>query len=469
MRTKQHNITIQMKKTFLRMIFCTVAVILNFSCADETKYEYSSDCAITSFTLGSITRTMHTTDSDGEDSTYTITYSGSYYPMTIDQVNMKIYNRDSLPYGSSVKSVLATISAYGQVAYRETGFEGEVIADWKVYSSSDSIDFSNPVIFRVVSNDGKGEKDYEVQVNVAQQEEQTIQWHEESANSLSEMEKIQAIAWQDSLFVFGVNSQSQIMKSTRYIGADNQAEISWKTANTTGCEQGNIRSIQLLNNKLYMSTSSGKLLISDNGTNWETIPQTQNVDLLIGCDSQNLYALISGAIYRSADNGMTWNEEVIDASNDCLPTEDVAAIRYTQGNNIERLLIAGSRNHDIYPADTATAIISKLLNIDDEESWMHYNADSYNDYLLPRMENLHIVRMHQNLIAFGGSVNAGNTQKPFEAFYISIDNGITWKPNYNDITVPENLNPYTNCFSGCTDEQGRFWLICGSQVWKGIN
>lgn len=465
MRTKQYNITKSMKKVFLRLFCCTIATLMIYACADETDYEYTSDCTITSFTLGNITRTMHTTNADGEDSTYTITYSGSYYPMTIDQVNLKIYNQDSLPYGSSVSSVLATVGAYGQVAYRETGFEDGVVPEWKVYSSSDSIDFSKPVIFRVVSYDGKGEKDYEVQVNVAKREEKALFWAQDPNSNLEGMQQIQAIVMNDSLLVLGIDDQSNIIKSTRYIGPDSQKDISWKACHTEGAQTADIRTLQLVNDKLYLSTSAGQLLTSDNGQVWTEIFQTTPIDRLVGNDGQHLYAIINGSLCSSTDEGLTWNKETLDVAETWLPTVNVASIYYAQSNGIERMLIAGSRNQEWYPNDPSAMIFGKILNTDDQKVWMYYNTDSYNHYALPRLENLHLVSVYDMLIAFGGSITT-DEEKPLETLYISTDNGITWKPGYNDITSPTLLDTTTDSFSGCTDSEGRFWLLSGKQVWK---
>ena len=77
-----------MRKIFLPFI-ALLACMLG-SCSDEIDYTLSNDCIITGFTLGQVKRTMHTTDADGNDSTYTINYSGGYYPMTIDQINNKM-------------------------------------------------------------------------------------------------------------------------------------------------------------------------------------------------------------------------------------------------------------------------------------------------------------------------------------------------------------------------------------------
>ena len=51
---------------------------------DYTSGELSRDCLITEVTLGTLNRTMHTLNSQGEDSTYTVTVTGTMYPMHID-------------------------------------------------------------------------------------------------------------------------------------------------------------------------------------------------------------------------------------------------------------------------------------------------------------------------------------------------------------------------------------------------
>ena len=154
----------------MRKIFFPIIALLACmftSCSEDIDYTLDNDCIITSFSLGQVKRTMHTLDEDGNDSTYIINYAGTICPMTIDQINNKINNKDSLPYGSDPSSILATISSVGSVAYCKAG---EPIPEWKIYSSSDSIDFSQPLTFRVMSSDGKAYREYEkVKASIAEE------------------------------------------------------------------------------------------------------------------------------------------------------------------------------------------------------------------------------------------------------------------------------------------------------------
>ena len=78
---------------------------------DEVNYVYYDDTAITEFSLGSLNVYVHTKSSTGSDSVYVTTVSGSNYDFYIDQSKNEIYNVDSLPYGTDVAHVLATISS----------------------------------------------------------------------------------------------------------------------------------------------------------------------------------------------------------------------------------------------------------------------------------------------------------------------------------------------------------------------
>ena len=78
---------------------------------NETQTTYPEDAAITSFTLGTLKQYVTTKAKNGSDSTYTKSITGSNYKVYIDQINRKIYNPDSLPFGTDVKHVLCTVAS----------------------------------------------------------------------------------------------------------------------------------------------------------------------------------------------------------------------------------------------------------------------------------------------------------------------------------------------------------------------
>ena len=102
-----------MRKIIFACLWMTMAVMVLSSClgGDDDEILYPNDAAITAFSLGTLKRYMTTTKSDGTDSTYTTTVSGSTYRFYIDQVNRTIYNPDSLPFGTDVEHVLCTVGS----------------------------------------------------------------------------------------------------------------------------------------------------------------------------------------------------------------------------------------------------------------------------------------------------------------------------------------------------------------------
>lgn len=88
---------------------------------------------------------------------------------SIDLVNAKIYNADSLPYGTDVSHLVAKISTMGssvaELHIPRPGKSDSIIDYLK--RPNDSIDFSNgPVIFHIVALDKSTQRDYSISVNV---------------------------------------------------------------------------------------------------------------------------------------------------------------------------------------------------------------------------------------------------------------------------------------------------------------
>ena len=75
-----------MEKTSIKLLAALLTASLLFGACDpssEVDYTPSRDCIITAVTMGTLKRTLHTTDSLGQDSTYTVSVTGSLYPIYI--------------------------------------------------------------------------------------------------------------------------------------------------------------------------------------------------------------------------------------------------------------------------------------------------------------------------------------------------------------------------------------------------
>ena len=153
-----------------------ISVIIMASCissnsnSETTLYD---DAAITAFTLGTLNRYLHTTSSTGGDSIYKTTLTGSNYKFSIDQMSRTIYNADSLPVGTDVEHIICTLTTKnnGVAVIKDTDSD-----TLRYYSSTDSIDFTQPRQFLVYSSDGTGYNSYTIKINVHQEEAETFKW-----------------------------------------------------------------------------------------------------------------------------------------------------------------------------------------------------------------------------------------------------------------------------------------------------
>lgn len=159
---------------------------------EETETVYYDDTAVTVFTLGTVKRTLHTTSSKGEDSTYTASVTGSRYAFSIDQQQGLIYNVTPLPSGCDVSRVLATITTKnaGTVILNPRTADGTKDS-LLIYSNTDSIDFSKPLELRVYNNSRSAYRKYMVEVRVSQQETSGFAW---TQMELDEAELAQLLA-----------------------------------------------------------------------------------------------------------------------------------------------------------------------------------------------------------------------------------------------------------------------------------
>lgn len=447
-----------MRKLFLPII-AVLACMLG-ACSDEIDYTVSNDCIITGFSLGQVKRTMQTKDSEGKDSTYTINYNaGSYYPMTIDQINNKIYNKDSLPYGSQPKSILASISAVGSVAYC---IAGEAEPEWKMYSSSDSIDFSYLLTFRVMSNDGKAYRDYEMKLNIHQQDGEQFEWQKVNETApLAGMEKSKALFWNNRLLVLS-EKNGVTYTTTRTDG-------NWTQTTANGCEQAVVSSLTAFGNKLYLNTTDGRLLTSDDAVNWSAVAADHIISHLIAGNDNRLYALTDQAVIYSTDGGATWVKDSLDTQPERLPQENVSGICYSLKNGNRQMVLTGTRPTDVFTADTTAMVWSKLFlakNAGSENPWMYYPVTADNIYPCPNLANLSLIYYNNCIIAFGGKPVLGNRHAAYDQLYVSHDNGITWKSD-EEIVMPQEVKGSTECVVAAVDADQFIWLVDGSTVWKG--
>lgn len=446
-----------MKKSIWSWPFALLAVLWFSSCKDTDEVVLGTDCYISNFTLGYVKRTIHTVGTSGQDTTYTISYSGSYYPMTIDQVKETITNEDSLPTNSRVEAVLATVSSSGTVVYRKAD-EGEDA--WKSYSTSDSIDFTTPLVFRVYSPDYSMTRDYTVTVNVHRQEGEEFSWTKMTEQAVSTTaEAVKLLARDGRLCLF-----CQENGGMRLFVSDLSDGRNWTELPVSGCEQVDVTTLTMWKDMLYVSRTDGMLLRSDDAADWTVVNASRAVRV-VAADAVSLYAYSDGRLWRS-DDGVTWLEENLDAEPTFLPSRDFTSVFYTQENGLERIVLAGNRDMGLYPMDGAAVVWSHTRIAGQVPHWTYFETAPDNDYPCPRLEGLALVRYDDVLLALGRGTLDGISSQTLDCFYVSQDNGVTWKENEVYI-LPEELAGQNVPLAMAVDDAYYLWVVAGGQVWRG--
>ena len=447
-----------MKKTILAWPFVLLAMLVFCACGDDEETVLSSDCHISSFTLGGVKREIHTTSSTGEDSTYIVSYNASSYAMRINQLDGTIENPDSLPRNTLKRAMLVTIETSGPVIYRKKDDAGE---NWMAYSSTDSIDFNQTLVFRVVSADGSAWRDYSVNVNVHQQEGDEFVWKKlAEPGRWDDAEDLKTFVWNEKVWVFARKGADISLFSSGATGG-----TQWEEEELQGCGQADIKTLTKFGGKLYMSGTDGSLMVSDDALVWASVTTDCGNLRLLTADDAYLYAYAGQALWHSAD-GQHWTEEELDAPADSLPVQDFAAVSYTQSDGLRKILLLGNRSVSEYEKDTHAMVWSRGTRTPAADAcWMYYEVSRDNRYACPRLSPLEVLRYGDSLLAFGGASIGGTVHGPLDAIYVSRDNGITWKSS-GIYFLPDGVRNTQNVFAATTDARNCLWLVTGRQVWR---
>jgi len=420
---------------------------------DDDNTSSSDKCYISSFTLGQMKRVMHATGSDGQDSTYYVSYSGSYYKMTIDQRKLLITNTDSLPLGTRVEAVLATLSYTGYVIYAES----KDAEDWTSYSTSDSIDFSKPLIFRVYAENLSSYRDYTVKLNVRKTDPKAYNWTSQAALPFAAGSEddcsLLLTASQPVAFALEASSGKVYVMKPNAEG--------WSKEECTGLgTMPAVRSIQYFEGKFWMSCHQS-LYSSDNAVDWTQVSLPADITLirLVASSSSALYASVEGAdglpTIASTTDGIAWTTMKVEAGG--FTGEPLAATAYEQTNGNRRVVMA-----DRTGSGTEPLTIWNLLEGYDEP-WTLFGQAGDNDFLLPAMNDLCILPVNESLMAVGGTHVGGEASTALQSIYVSYDNGITWKID-EDHKLPTAAQGTTASVAAATDGKS-LWLMAGDQLW----
>ncbi|MBQ7422416.1 MAG: exo-alpha-sialidase [Prevotella sp.] len=445
-----------MKNKIVSIALLAIMTFLFASCLnddDERDYTYYSDTAITAFSLGTMNMYLHTISSEGEDSIYKETYTGSTYKFYIDHQNGTIYNPDSLPYGTDAAHVLVTISSKNNGIVLLKSMEED---EYTYYSSADSIDFSTPRILRVLSQNGAYYRDYTVTVNVHQQKGDDFSWSLVSElKEFASLQGMKLVTLDEKLYLFGFDGTN-----TQMFATDASDGTGWAVSNGLfGSDAW--KNVVVKGGSLFVL--DGTELRQMTGTSWSLVSTDAGLKQLIGASSTELYALAEdGGVLVSKDDGATWKTEILDDDTSLLPIENISySYRTLKTNkNLEQVMVVGKS-----PVSEYAVVWTKLVDVSDASAvypWTYVDLAGDMRYALPLWESLTVFPYDGINLAFG--FNSNGEISPFR---VSRDGGITWKED-SLYSLPSGIN-VTSPLTAAVDADNQIWIVGGGtgQVWRG--
>lgn len=412
-----------MKIKFLPLIavlFAATSIMTSCLDNDVEQITYTSETSITGFSLGTLNIDRIGKDKNGLDSPYVDTLDCSNYPFTIDQINRTITNKDSLPVGTHIDKVITSITYdAGMLGYTPKGSDHDTI-----WTSTDSIDFTDPVEFKVYAYSGVEGKPYKVTINVHKQEPDTISWKKFdnnpfSAGNLSEQKAVYA---NEKIYIFGKkNNGNTCIEYTKAINVPGENGLKDNPTSWTPIENLPLNidtySATVCAGYIYFLAGTNKQLYKlDANSNEFTSVGTETFEMLIGGNDikSELYAVKGGKSGIYKEN--TWTE---DANPFTL---------FPAGKPFFSNTTTASYNSDITTTialcnnptanDTAALVFNRMSS---DNKW----EERIQNLPLPNLENVTMIYYDGKLYAFGGGYKE---IKPFSQFYCSTDNGLCWRP-----------------------------------------
>ena len=440
------------------LLFATVFLASCLENADND-ITYYSDTAINSFSVTNFNTYHKTISSKGDDSIYQVKEDGTKYKFYIDQTANEIYNPDSLPVGTDAKHLICAI---GTVRGGNMFLKSVTSDSLQLISLTDSLDFTNDRVIKVISLDGKYERSYKVKVNVHKQLADQFVWKLMEINeAFANADDMKLVVRGTDLAVFTKAGE----KTEIYTSSVNNFSEWNKPAASFDAEA--YKNAVVSAGKFYIM-SNGKIYSSDNASEWSEVSTSASVTRLLGSKNNTIYALTANGIAISNDGAVTWQDDVLADNPELMPDDDISMVSYPLATNkdISRIALIGNRTNasDKY-ASVWNRLVEDVVSTESHQ-WNYVEQSVKEQFRLPGLKGLKVIPYAKGLYAMGGEPLNG-TINPFQQIYFSKDGGITWLKDKRFIFPYKFMS--NNSFAMAVDDADNIWLICGGsgQVWRG--
>ncbi len=442
------------------------ASCLNDNDRDITYYD---DTAITAFTLGKLSLRVDSTTKDGKkDSVYYRKLDAKNYVFYIDQINKRVYNLDSLPYGVNQKKIVGTFSTRNAGVVTLKSLTSDSTAYYK--NGQDSVDFTSERTFVVYSNSQKYSQKYTIDVRVHKQKPNDFKWNNlATVSTFASLQGLRVANAGSMVLVFGSTGSATVVYGSSI--ADGK---SWaKLAPSFSPDANAWKNAVSFNGTAYV-LSGGRLWKSDDATSWTDLGVAASaMSRLLGASNAGLHLLgTDGQLYLAKAGTTQIASQALAANSAYLPQQDFNMVvwNHSASDKTEQVVLLGNRTEAGHAGDSAPVVWGKVFEYGQASStqkWAYYNSLEA-EPRLPRMSNLQVVAHGPVLLAVGGAgMGASSSVQALKDVYVSADGGLSWRTN-RIYTMPTDIAKNTTHFAMGADKDNHIWLVCAGtgKVWR---
>lgn len=360
---------------------------------------------------------------------------------TIDLNGAKIYNADSLPYGTKIDQLKVSLSADASAITAYSPKEGstEVEEIDLLTNSGSQINFSmGEVRVKIVSYDGVNSRDYYINVNVHKVEPDSLYWSElackELPSALATPSVQKSVKFNDKAYCLTSGGGSYSMAVS-----DDPFDYSWTSENVVFPQAVDVRSLTATADALYILATDGSLLSSTDGTTWSATGEVWH-SIAAPYNSTLIGIKASAGAYDFATYPA--GESLGAVPSDFPLSGASSAIEFSnKWASADQIVMFGGRSASGEPLGTSWAF--------DGTQWAKLSET------LPALDGVAVTecticeidtmswRPIENtvLLAFGG-IKADNSIN--RDVYLSRDLGIHWKKGDEYLQLPEYMPSFYN-------------------------
>lgn len=358
---------------------------------------------------------------------------------SIDQVNGRIFNADSLPIGTDVRKLQVTIGAPTAAKSVEiimpSLYDGRDTVINYLKNPTDSINFSQGgVMIRINSSNGEHERVYNVNVNVHKIKADSLQWQTSSRtlpSTLSPRANAEkSVKCGDKYYCLTQNSAGQAQMAVSSNPLNNQ----WDIQSASLPSGAMVETLCATGDALYI-LGGDKLYKSADGLNWNAT-ETDGWTWLYGAYGDEILGAQGSdwALYPSGATGK------IPAA---MPVKGTSMLwSYTDEWFIDpqAIFAGGITSSGEYSGDAWGFDGTGWGRLSSRGSLPAAEGITLFPYFTYRSGNnkFYIITKHSCWIALGGIMANGaiNTK-----VYTSLDNGVTWREAASTLQLPEAISP----------------------------